>query len=32
MEKYLEGYPNEAYCLVQTESGFEVFYAERGNG
>ena len=25
------GLPNEAYCLNRTESGWEVYYSERGN-
>lgn len=24
------GYPNEAFCLVQNEYGWEVYYSERG--
>ena len=24
------GYPNEAFCLVENESGWEVYYSERG--
>lgn len=24
------GYPNEAFCLVETEDGWEVYYSERG--
>lgn len=24
------GYPNEAFCLINTEDGWEVYYSERG--
>ena len=25
------GYPNEAFCLVKTDNGWEVYYSERGH-
>ena len=25
------GFPNEAYCLIKNEDGWEVYYSERGN-
>ena len=25
------GFPNEAYCLIKNENGWEVYYSERGN-
>ena len=25
------GLPNEAYCLTKTDSGWEIYYSERGN-
>ena len=24
------GFPNEAYCLIKNENGWEVYYSERG--
>ncbi len=24
------GFPNEAFCLIKTENGWEVYYSERG--
>lgn len=24
------GFPNEAYCLIKNEDGWEVYYSERG--
>ena len=24
------GFPNEAYCLIKKENGWEVYYSERG--
>ncbi len=25
------GFPNEAWCLIKNEDGWEVYYSERGN-
>ncbi len=26
----IDGYPNESFCLIKTDNGWEVYYSERG--